>query len=84
LVKSDNNICAGVLLINLKEFRNDNIINKMYKYMIKNNKKLYFEDQTIINGVCYKKIGILPPKFGIFNRKLNFLYKIILKIHNYS
>ena len=39
----------------------------MYKHRIKNNKNLYFHDQTIINGVCAPKIGILSTKFGIFN-----------------
>ena len=69
LSKNDNYICSGVLLINLENIRKNNIVNKMYEYMIKikNNKNLVFHDQTIINGVCSEKIGILPPKFGIFN-----------------
>ena len=66
-LENDHVICAGVLLINLEELRKDNMINKMYEFMIKNNKKLIQHDQTIINAVCYKKIGILPSKFGIFN-----------------
>ena len=45
---NDNYICAGVLLINLEKIRKDNIVNKMYEYMIKNNKNLYHHDQTII------------------------------------
>ena len=43
--------------------------------MIKNNDKLHRHEQTIINGICYEKIGILPAKFGIFNYdNLNVLY----------
>jgi hypothetical protein len=42
----------------------------MYKHRIKNNKNLYFHDQTIINGVFVPKIGILSTKFGIFNFKI--------------
>lgn len=73
----DNYICSGVLLINLENLRNDDIVNKMYLYMIKNNQNLYFHDQSIINDVCSEKIGILPAKFGIFNEKsLNSLYNI--------
>ncbi len=66
LPKNRNYICAGVLLINLEEIRKDNIVKKMYKYMIKKNKKLIHHDQTIINGVCSHKIGLLLPKFGVF------------------
>ena len=75
--KIDNYICAGVLLINLEKLRKDNIVNKMYIYMINNKKKLLKHDQTIINDVCHEKIGILPPKFGIFNfNSLKTLYNI--------
>ena len=70
----ENYICSGILLINLKKLRDDDVVNKMFEYMLKNNKNLYFHDQTIINGVCNKNIGILPPKFGVFNLKFNVLY----------
>jgi len=66
---NDHCICAGVMLINLDELRKDNMVNKMYKFMKENNDKLIQQDQTIINAVCYKKIGILPAKFGMFNFK---------------
>ncbi len=66
---NDHCICAGVMLINLDELRKDNMVNKMYKFMEENNEKLIQQDQTIINAVCYKKIGILPAKFGMFNFK---------------
>ena len=54
-LKIDNYICAGVLLINLENLRKDDILNKMYDYMIKNNENLYFHAQSIINDVCSKK-----------------------------
>ena len=60
LPNNNNYICSGVLLINLENLRKDDIINKMYDYMIKNNDNLEHHDQTIINGVCSEKIGILP------------------------
>ena len=82
LPNNDNYICAGILLINLENLRKDDIINKMYDYMIKNNDNLYYHDQTIINGVCSEKIGILPPYFGIFNMpNLKSLFKIANKIY---
>ncbi len=63
-------ICSGVLVINLAELRKDNMINKIYKFMKDNEGKLRnvpFHDQSIINAVCYHKIGILLAKIGIFN-----------------
>lgn len=45
------------MLNNLKELRKDDIVNN--KYIIKNNKQLHCYDQTIINGVCSPKIGLL-------------------------
>ena len=65
--ENDHAICAGIMLINLKELRKDNMINKFEEFIKENNHKLIQHDQTTINALCYDKIGILPPKFGIFN-----------------
>ena len=65
-------LCSGVLLINLEELRKDDMVNKMHKFMKDNEKrlkKIMFHDQAIINAVCYKKMGILPANFGVFNFK---------------
>ena len=65
-LKSEKYINSGVLLMNLDLIRKEK---KYYEllHMVINNKKLNNNDQTIINYVFYPKIGILPPKFGIFN-----------------
>ncbi len=65
--ENDHCICAGVMLINLKELRQDDMVNKFSDFIEKNNEKLVQHDQTTINAMCYKKIGILPPKFGVYN-----------------
>ena len=66
-VESDHYICAGVMLINLKELRENNMANRFNSFIEENNSKLVQHDQTVINVVCADKIGILPPKFGMFN-----------------
>ncbi len=66
-VDNDHCICAGVMLINLKELRKDNMVEVFKKFIEENNEKLIQHDQTVINVVCYKKIGILPAKFGIYS-----------------
>jgi lipopolysaccharide biosynthesis glycosyltransferase len=60
-------ITAGVLLIDLKNLRNQNITEKFIDYMINNKDSLIQNDQTVINVVLMKNIGFLPPKYGIWN-----------------
>jgi len=64
---NDHYICAGVLLINLKKLREDNIEIKYNRFIKKYYNKLKQNEQTIINSVGFNKIGFLPPKYGIFN-----------------
>ena len=60
-------ICAGVMLMNLKLIRKDNVYEKFRKYYLQYfNKKIYFGDQQIINELFNKRIGFLPPKFGMW------------------
>ena len=66
---NDIYIGAGVLLVNNKELRKDDMVNKMIAYMKNNRNTLKLLDQTIINYVCKDKIGFLPAKYG----RLNFL-----------
>ena len=66
-VKNDHYICSGVMLINLEKLRQDNMEEKFKTFIKENNDKLEQHDQTVINVLCYKKIGILPAKYGIFN-----------------
>ena len=66
-IEDDHYICAGVMLINLEKLRQDNMEQKFEEFINQNNDKLKEHDQTVINALCYKNIGILPAKFGIFN-----------------
>ena len=64
----DNYLCAGVLLINLKELRKNNIGKKFSEFITENSTNLTYHDETIINYVCTEKNGILNPKFGFIVR----------------
>ena len=74
-IQSVNNyINAGVLIMNLKEIRKDNLTEKFLSLM---NNNYESQDQDIINVACYKRIKILPLRFnlmtkyaGLFNQKL--------------
>lgn len=71
--ENDHCICSGVMLVNLKELRKDNMVEKFADFIEKNNERLIQHDQTTINAVCYKKIGILPLKYGILNYSMETL-----------
>ena len=66
-VYNDHYICAGVLLMNLKEMRKDHLQEQYMNFISNNKNNLLQHDQTVINVVGYKKTGILPAKYGIFN-----------------
>ena len=66
-IHSNNYICSGVMLINLKEMRSIDATKKTQQFIAKNNSKLRHHDQTVLNAVFADKIGALPAKFGIFN-----------------
>ena len=66
-IEDDHYICSGVMLVNLEKLRQDNMVNKFEKFIEENNDRLVEHDQTVINLLCYKNIGVLPAKYGIFN-----------------
>lgn len=55
------------MLINLEELRKDNMIKVFEEFIKEHSELLHKHDQSIINGLCYNKTDILPPKFGIYN-----------------
>ncbi len=59
-------INSGVLLMNLKKMREDNIEEKFNQFMIEhqNDKEWRQHDQDVINAVCYGNIAILPLKYN--------------------
>ena len=65
--KGDHYICSGVMLINLKKLRQDDMEPKIEEFIKENNDKLVQHDQTVINVLFENNIGALPVKYGIFN-----------------
>lgn len=73
-------INSGVLLVNLKQIRNDNVTSRFFE-LLNSSQVLPAYDQDVINIVCYGKIKILPPKYNMILRhvfindiRLNDLY----------
>ena len=64
-----------MILINIKKIREDNKDFELIDFTFKNNKKLFFPEQDGMNYIFYKKIGLLPLKYGIY------LYGNITEFH---
>ncbi len=56
---------AGVLLMNLKKMRSDNIVKKFLELLPLN---MESQDQDIINSACYGYIKFLPFKFNVMTK----------------
>lgn len=62
----DRYVCAGVLLMNLKKMREDNLERKMKDFLVRHDKDADKQDQTAINSVGYDGIRFFPPKYLTF------------------
>ncbi|MFS0822744.1 glycosyltransferase family 8 protein [Bacillus sp. 1P02SD] len=73
-------INSGVLLINLKKWRENNIEQKFIKFISDRQGNVFHHDQGVLNGTLKEKILVLPPKYNamtIFftmNRNEIFIY----------
>ena len=67
-------INSGVLLMNLRKFREDNLEGKFLNY-VRSGGFLRFADQDVFNSVCYGKINILSPIY-------NDLISVLTKFYN--
>ncbi len=63
-------INSGVLLMNLKQLRQDNIVPKFIQYA---NKNLPALNQDVINITCYNKIKQLDFAYNVMNKNHHFL-----------
>ncbi|TYZ24846.1 glycosyltransferase family 8 protein [Selenomonas ruminis] len=60
----DSYVNGGMLLMNLKKWRDEKINEKIMKRLL-DTKKILNYDQGIINEVCNGSIYVLPPKFNV-------------------
>ena len=67
---------AGVLLINLKYWRDHNISERLFEFLNLKKEKIIYHDQDVLNGVLYDKCQRLPIKWNMLT------YFFIKKIMN--
>lgn len=63
---------SGVLLIDVEKWNEENISDKCIDAIYNNNDKLVMDDQDALNGVLYKRWGILDPRWNV---QLNWMEK---------
>lgn len=66
--ENDRYINSGVMLINLKKWRDDNIEEKIIQMLKDHNGSVLHHDQGIVNGVCKNSIKIIHPKFNTMSQ----------------
>ena len=72
-------INAGVLLINLDKWREEDIESKFIKFLEDYEMNVYNNDQGIINGVLSDKILIVDPKFNLMSPFLEIDYDDVIR-----
>ena len=73
---------AGLLLINLKKWRDDNLEEKFYRFILDNNGHVFHNDQGVINVVCQGKILKIHPKYNILSPFFEVGYDKVLQWYN--
>lgn len=75
---------AGVLLVDLKNWRKKNVGNKIISYYKENDGKLFANDQDAINGSMKNDIIVLNPKYNYYNIFYQYSYKFLAKLCDFQ
>ena len=75
---------SGVLLIDLKKWREEEIQKKLLAFWKKKGGKLFASDQDVINGTLKGRILSLPPRYNFFTNYRYFSYRALVRAsHTY-
>lgn len=74
-------INAGIMLINLKLWREENLEQRFIDYIRKYNGDVPNRDQGVINGVCGQRKYILPLRYNVISNVYSFSASTIKKIY---
>lgn len=79
LSKDVEYINAGVLLINLKKWREEDVESRFIEFLEENDMEVYNNDQGIINATLSEKILIVNPRFNLMSPFLEKDYEDVIK-----
>lgn len=68
---------AGVLLINLKTWRAENLQDKFVKYLQEHNGIVFHHDQGLINRICKGRKIIVSPRWNVLTAYFDFPYSYL-------
>lgn len=80
--RNDRYINSGVMLINLKLWKEKKVEEKIIQMIKEHNGFVLHHDQGIINGVCKNSIKILPPKYNTMSQFFSLKAKQIKSLYD--
>lgn len=63
--KSNRYVCAGLVLLNLRHFRDEGLQSKAFAFL-KEFPAPVSADQCVLNVICFGRVGLLPEGWGAF------------------
>ena len=82
LPEDNNHYNAGLLLINLKLWREDNLEKRFLDFIISKDGEVFHNDQGIINVICRDRILTVHPKYNILSPFFEVGYEKVLQWYN--
>ena len=82
LPEDETHFNAGLLLINLKKWRENNLEKKFLDFIIENDGEVFHNDQGVINVICRNNILKLHPKYNILSPFFEVPYEKVLKFYD--
>lgn len=70
---------SGVLLVDLKQWRERGIQKRLFEFWQEKNGKLFASDQDVLNGVLKGEIKSLAPRYNFFTNYRYFSYEDLVK-----
>lgn len=81
IARNEPYINAGVLLIPLDVWRQENMERRFVEYLVAHNGKVHHHDQGIINAVCAGRKRIVSPRYNAMSNCFCFPWRSIRRIN---
>lgn len=81
LKKEDAYINSGILLIDIKKWRNERTQDEFVQFIEKYGGRVSHHDQGTINGVLHDKILVLNPRFNVMTPMFTTRYENLFKLY---
>lgn len=81
MTDEDHYINTGCLVINLANWRRDNVLQQMVDYVIAQKGNVPHLDQQVVNAVLKEKLTVLPPKWNVLTPMFLFSSKKITSFY---